>query len=54
MSAIESELKKISRETCPSGGVHEPGVEKMEEYPNGTVKYIIACRKCKAHFEVEL
>jgi len=52
-SKIDSELNAISSQACSAGGNHEPVVEKTEEYPNGTTKCIISCKKCKDHFEIE-
>jgi len=54
LSALERKLKEISSEPCSAGGNHEPAVEKTEEYPDGTTKHIISCKKCKAHFDLEL
>jgi len=53
-SNLESELKRISSHSCPSGETHEATTEKTEECPDGTVKYMVACRKCMAQFEVEV
>lgn len=54
LPAVEAKLKEISAKPCTAGGSHEPAVQKTEEYPDGTTKYIISCRKCKNHFELEL
>ena len=54
LPAVEKKLKKISSEPCPAGGNHEPALEKTEEYSDGITKHIISCRKCKAHFDLEL
>lgn len=51
---LENEVKKISLIECKLGGTHEPIVEKSEEYPDGTIKYILVCKKCKEHFEIEI
>ncbi|MBO3757565.1 MAG: hypothetical protein QXS21_00435 [Thermoproteota archaeon] len=51
---LENEIKKISSVPCKLGGWHELVVEKSEEYPDGTIKYILVCKKCKEHFEVEV
>lgn len=51
---LSEELEKLSKMQCKAGGTHEPTVEKSEEYPDGTIKYIIVCKKCKEHFEFEL
>jgi len=52
--ALERKLDEISAVSCPSGGNHQPAIEKKEEYADGTVKYIISCKKCRAHFELEV
>jgi len=54
LPAVEKKLKEISSEPCPAGGNHEPALEKTEEYSDGITKHIISCRKCKAHFDLEL
>ena len=54
LPAVERKLKEISSEPCSAGGRHEPAVQKTEEYPDGTTKHIISCKKCKAYFELEL
>jgi hypothetical protein len=52
--ALKRKLSDLSAVSCPSGGNHEPVVQKQEEYADGTVKYIIACKKCREHFELEI
>jgi len=52
--AIEAEIRRISSQACPAGGNHDIGVAKTEEYPDGTIKYILTCRKCMNHFELEV
>ena len=54
LPAVERKLKEISSEPCSAGGRHEPAVQKTEEYPDGTTKHTISCKKCKAYFELEL
>lgn len=48
-----SSLEEIRKSPCPAGGSHQLELEKSEEFPDGTVKKIYVCTKCKSHFEVE-
>lgn len=51
---LRSKVKELESESCPMGGSHELSLEKSEEYPDGTIKYIYVCKKCNKHFEIEL
>ncbi len=52
--SLNSKMTEVSSQKCEAGRTHEVFIEKTEEYPDGTVKYIIACKNCKKHFEIEI